>query len=423
MSEANESQKIDLLLISESPLDKIGADYFAVDPWIRIPGFWSQTFANVTVLAPVVVRPNDWIPAASSWKVNLGHMRVEHHEYYFRWAQYFRLLPRWYWKWKKKLTRLASEHDVVVLRAPAPIGALVARCTELAGKPLVMFSLLDIETQPTPLVQARGLKRLVSRVVVNYLVRQERWIAGRCALIYAYSKDLMRRYEDLGVETRPMQDPHLRATDLRVREDTCAGPVVRILRICWLMPSKGLESLLDAMAVLVGRGVPVRLEIVGQERDVGYRQALVDYSARLGLSDVVTFSDWVPFDRVLDVYWRNDIQIISSVGEGTPRCIVEGFASGLPLVSTDSGGCADALTPGGNALLVPMRDADAMADAVERLIHDSELRKRLIRGGYEYARAATFDAVEAEMAENFRAVVRGRPIGQTRDAPVQSALN
>lgn len=406
-----------LLLVSESPLDKRGSDYFAVDPWIRIPGFWSESFADVTVLSPVRVRSDDWVPPPSAWKVNLGHMRVEHHEYYFRWSQYFRLLPRWYWRWMRKLTRLASEHDVVVLRAPAPIGPLVARSAAAAGKPLIAFMLADIETQPTPLVQARGLKRLLYRAVVSYLVRQERWIVGQCALVYAYSKDLLRRYGDLGVRVKYMQDPHLKERDLRLREDTCAQPVVRLLRICWLLPSKGVESLLDAVAVLVRRGAPVRLEIVGQERDTGYKQSLIGYAARLGLADAVTFSDWVPFDRVLDVYWRSDIQIISSLGEGTPRCIVEGFACGLPLVSTDSGGCRDALSHEQNALLVPVGDARAMADAVERLIRDGELRRRVIRGGYAYAHAATFDAIEAEMAADFRSVVPGPSTGRRRAVP------
>lgn len=410
-----------LLLVSESPLDKLGDEYFAVDPWIRIPGFWAESFADVTVLSPVFVRPHGWTPPAGAWRVKLGKMRIEHHQYYYRWSQYFRLLPRWYWHWKRKLTRLASEHDVVVLRAPAPIGSLVAKCAAIAGTPLISFMLLDIETQPTPVTQSRGLKRLLYATVVKYLLREERWIVKQSALVYAYSKDLLRRYQDLGVRVKYMQDPHLKAADIGVREDTCADATVRLLRICWLMPSKGVETLLDAMTVLVQRNVPVHLEIVGQERDAGYKQTLVDYAAARGVQHVVTFLDWVPFDRVLDVYWRNDIQIISSLGEGTPRCIVEGFARGLPLVSTDSGGCADALSHEEEALLVPVRDPVAMADAIERMIRDGELRRRLIRGGYDYARAATFDAVEAEMAADFAGVVTAARPARAHGVPEPSA--
>lgn len=409
-----------LLLISESPLDKVGDAYFAVDPWIRIPGFWSESFADVTVLSPVIVRPAGWVPPSDAWQVDLGRMRIEHHEYYYRWIQYLRLLPRWYWRWKRKLIHLASEHDLVVLRAPAPIGSLVAECAAIAGKPLISFMLLDIETQPTPVTQSRGLKRLLYAAVVKYLVYQERWIVRQSALVYAYSKDLLRRYQDLSVRVKYMQDPHLKAADIRLREDTCAESTVRLLRICWLMPSKGIETLLDAIAVLVQRNVPVRLDIVGQERDMGYKQTLVDYAAARNLEHVVTFADWVPFDRVLDVYWQHDIQIISSLGEGTPRCIVEGFACGLPLVSTDSGGCADALSHEKDALLVPVRDPVAMADAIERLVRDGELRRRLIRAGYAYARAVTFDAVEAEMAADFNSVVYGVPDGQARTVPEPS---
>ena len=398
-----------ILLVSESPLDKHGDDYYAVDPWIRIPRFWSQSFADVTVLCPVMERPPEWTPSPGSWKLDPGSMRIEPHEYYFRWVQYVRLLPRYYFHWRRKITRLAAAHDVVVLRAPAPIGSLVARCAADAKRPLISFMLLDLETQPGPLVTSRGLKRLMYQAVIKYLVRQERWIVRQSALVYAYSKDLFRRYEDLGVNVKLLQDPHLRASEIRQRDDTCAGRPVRLLRICWLMPTKGVEGLLDAVAVLVKRGAPVRLEIVGQERDAGYRQTLVDYATSLGLNDVVEFKDWVPFDRVLDVYWRNDIQIISSLGEGTPRCIVEGFACGLPLVSTDSGGCADALAHERDALLVPIGRPEAMADAIQRLIEDGELRRRMIQAGYAYARAVTFDAIQAEMQQDFANVVRQAP--------------
>ncbi len=99
----------------------------------------------------------------------------------------------------------------------------------------------------------------------------------------------------------------------------------------------------------------------------------------------------MPFDRIWEVYVRSDIQVISSIAEGTPRCIAEGAARGLPLISTTAGGCADALIHKVNAFLVPPRDAQSIAEVVEQLIRDKRVRQQLIKGGYDMARRFAFE--------------------------------
>jgi glycosyltransferase involved in cell wall biosynthesis len=84
--------------------------------------------------------------------------------------------------------------------------------------------------------------------------------------------------------------------------------------------------------------------------------------------------------------WRSDIPAVlsgadilclPSYREGLPRSLLEGGASGLPLVATDVPGCRDALQPGISGLLVPPKDSAALAAAILRLVDDVGLRRQM----------------------------------------------
>ena len=71
------------------------------------------------------------------------------------------------------------------------------------------------------------------------------------------------------------------------------------------------------------------------------------------------------------------IACLPSYREGMPKFLLEASAAGLPLVATDVPGCRDIVQSGTNGLLVPPRDAAALADALQRLIEDAKLRSQL----------------------------------------------
>jgi len=399
-----------LLVVTESLLERVGAVYYAVDTWIRFPQFLAAHGAEVTVWVPV--RTASAAPAGS-WPVDLGGLTVEPHDPYRSYAAYYRLWPRRVLAWRGRAARLTAAHDVVMLRLPSPMLRLITRAARRASTPLVLMVAGDSLAQSDRIQASRGLRRVLYERATRYLVGQERRCARHAAIVYAYSEELAARHRAGGAPVRRFRTPHLSVRDIVKRDDTCQAPEVRILRACWLVPSKGLECLLDAMAVLRSRGRRVRLEVVGQERGSGYTERLLARARQLGVADVVALSGWVPFDRIREVYLRSDVQVISSLAEGTPRCIVEGAAHGVPLVSTTAGGCLDVLEHERTALLVPPGEAAAIAGAVERVIDDGRLRRALIAHGYGMARAATFEAVGPGFLDELRSLVR-----EGRSAPV-----
>lgn len=395
-----------ILVVSESPLRKIHGDYYGVDPWISIPQHLSSYYEKTTLLSPVSVDTTSNNPPSDSWKIKLGNLRIEHLDNYRRYIEYYALLIRRFRVWRKKIDQLMQEHDVVVLRAPSPITSLIVSSARKAGRPLVYMILSNIVTQPDQLYTGFFLKRFFFYAVTRGLVAEEGVAVRQSALTYAYSKEIADRYKSLKHKIKICQDPHVSLKDFYHREDTCSSNEIRILRICWLIPSKGVEYLIQALSLINKKGVSARLEIVGQERSPGYQKKLQDYAKQLGIDDRIHFTGWVPFDRISEVYQRNDIQVISSLAEGTPRCIVEGFARGLPLISTNVGGSRDFLNHEQNALLVSPADSVAIADAVERLASDKTLRKKMIQTGYNDATSVSFENLGMNIMNDIERVVK-----------------
>ncbi len=148
-----------------------------------------------------------------------------------------------------------------------------------------------------------------------------------------------------------------------------------------LIRVKGHEYLIDAVAALRDRGTYIELCLAGD----GYlREALEKQVTRLRLSDRVHFLGQLPHGRVVDSYraGRFGIVVLPSVDcgngehEGLPISLVEAMAFGVPTISTATGGIPE-LLGGGAGFLVQPGNANALADAIQMLIENPELRQSL----------------------------------------------
>lgn len=161
------------------------------------------------------------------------------------------------------------------------------------------------------------------------------------------------------------------------------GPGERSVILCpaGLLPVKGHSYLIEAMALLRDRGIPAELLLAG---DGELREAITAQVAALGLADRVTLLGAVPHDRLLAMYAERRVMITvlpsvdlgGGLHEGIPIALMEAMSCGVPVVGTATGGIPELL--GDDAgLLVPPADAPALTDALERLLTDPDLRRRL----------------------------------------------
>jgi len=149
-----------------------------------------------------------------------------------------------------------------------------------------------------------------------------------------------------------------------------------------LAPIKRVDVLLDAWAILVRRGVPVRLAIIG---DGELRGELEARARRLSLDGWVSF---LGFRHDLDVVAAGtDIAVLSSDNEGTPVALIEAAAAGRPAVATAVGGVRDIVTRD-TGRLVPRGDAPALAAVIAELAADPAACRRLGANARSHVQAA-----------------------------------
>jgi glycosyltransferase involved in cell wall biosynthesis len=89
------------------------------------------------------------------------------------------------------------------------------------------------------------------------------------------------------------------------------------------------------------------------------------------------------YQDIAELYRAIDLYIVSSRAEGGPKALLESFASEVPLVSTDVGMVHDIGINGYNSMISKIDDVESLTRNCERIIDDENLRKKIIRGGFE----------------------------------------
>jgi D-inositol-3-phosphate glycosyltransferase len=155
-----------------------------------------------------------------------------------------------------------------------------------------------------------------------------------------------------------------------------------------IAPIKGLDTLLDAVARLSGSGQDMRLLVVGGDADEptnGHETSLRRRIERLGLGDSVRFVGPQP-QSVLPLYYAAaDVTVLPSYYESFGMVALEAMACGSPVIASRVGGLVTTVRDGVTGFLVPDGDVEALAERIETLVADPELRWRLGREGVRWA--------------------------------------
>jgi len=155
-----------------------------------------------------------------------------------------------------------------------------------------------------------------------------------------------------------------------------------------IAPIKGLDTLLDTVARLREAGRDMRLLVVGGEADEptnGHETSLRRRIAALGLGESVRFVGPQP-QSVLPLYYvAADVTVLPSYYESFGMVALEAMACGSPVIASRVGGLVTTVRDGVTGFLVPDGDVEALAERIETLVGDPELRWRLGREGVRWA--------------------------------------
>ena len=174
-----------------------------------------------------------------------------------------------------------------------------------------------------------------------------------------------------------------------------ARPVV--VMAARLLREKGVFEFVEAARILKTRGVNVQIRLIGST-DPGNPTSVTQQD----------LDQWASENHIELLGYRKDIAaqyaganivcLPSYYGEGLPKSLVEAAACGRAVVTTDHPGCRDAIKPNETGLLVPVKDAVALADAIQKLVESPDLRKKMGAAGRALAEEAY--AIEKIVAQH-----------------------
>jgi glycosyltransferase involved in cell wall biosynthesis len=158
------------------------------------------------------------------------------------------------------------------------------------------------------------------------------------------------------------------------------GP--RFLMISRLLKNKGVREFGEAAVRLKSMMQEAQFDLVGifDEGPDGVDRSDLDRWIAGGLTYLGPQPDVRPAIAAANVY------VLPSYREGTPRSSLEAMAMGRPIITSDAPGCRETVIAGKNGLLTPVRDVDALVDAMRKLAEDPALRARMGTESLELAR-------------------------------------
>jgi glycosyltransferase involved in cell wall biosynthesis len=170
------------------------------------------------------------------------------------------------------------------------------------------------------------------------------------------------------------------------------------------VPLKGLQFLIEAIAKLRTER-DVHLVVVGKARKHGLAAQAID---RFGMGDAITFRNHIDRLELVKLYAEAEVAVVPSLYEGFSLPAIEAMSCGVPLVTTNAGALPEVVgTRGDAALLVPPKDAGALAAAIGKLLDDRALAGRLGAAGRRRAVARfSWKVAAGATAAEYERVIR-----------------
>ncbi len=152
-------------------------------------------------------------------------------------------------------------------------------------------------------------------------------------------------------------------------------------RIDWY---KAQYLLIDAITILKDKGVPVEGVIVGHAMDENYLVRLKQKVVDAGIADRIQFIDFT--DKPHELMQCFDVLVLTTHVETFGLVLVEAMSLGIPVIGSNAGGVLEIIDHEKTGLLFKTKDAGSLADAIEKMERDPELRLRLAKAGEEKAK-------------------------------------
>ncbi|HAR34949.1 MAG TPA: hypothetical protein DCR95_12935 [Desulfobacter sp.] len=335
---------------------------------------WASAYGtNWTVVAPVPFFPP--LPLASPWKKYSDVKDVEKYRewdvHHFRYA----MVPQFGLPFQGHSMAFCTTRQVVRLsRLQGPFDILDAHFIYPDA-----FAAMKISRKlKIPLVvSARGSDINLYAQIASILPMIRNVLRSADAVI-GVSEDLVEKMIRLGApEKRCYHIPngvdthrfHPKGDNSRPKKD-------RLLAVGNIVPEKGFDNLLKAVAVLKSLHPEIELNIIGSGP---HSDHLVSLCKSLEIESLVSFVGQVPHNEINAWFQKSGVFCLSSLREGNPNVVLEALASGLPVASTPAGGVPELIIENVNGAIASDFSVESLVAAIRKVL-SREWSSEKIRG-------------------------------------------
>lgn len=236
-------------------------------------------------------------------------------------------------------------------------------------------------------------------IFVLFFAKIERRVLKKADLIiyqYEFTKRILLENHPLINDSKFIKSKYYSEVYNRISNDKSTfdfkNGIPNLLTICRQDPRKGVNIYIHALKKLKDKGIKFNAQIAGNGIYFKYHEKLIK---KLGLSDEVKMLGFV--GDITPLLEKSDIYIFPAINEGGSGAIslMEAMNYGLPIVTTTCDGIPEDFIHEKTALLVKQNNSDMMAESIERLISDEELRKILSKNvKIEFPRLFSFEGMK-----------------------------
>ncbi|KLU04392.1 glycosyl transferase, group 1 [Rhodopirellula islandica] len=276
------------------------------------------------------------------------------------WGQCHRVPMRHRLDWTavKRLARVMAEGEYELLHAHTPRTAMLASAvSKWSGRPWVYHV-----HSPA----GRDCERAWANHINAWIERRS---LANCSHLITVSNSLREDTLQQGFRADQVTVVHNGVPAIRPARQSkpTIGSHWTIGMIALMRSRKGLEVVLDALAILKHRGIEVTLRCIGPFETEAYRQQIDAQITELGIGHLI---EWVGFTQDVPAELaRLDAMVLPSLyGEGLPMVVLESMAAGTPVIATSVEGTPEAIRHGIEGVLAEPRSADSLAEQIEAMV-------------------------------------------------------
>jgi glycosyltransferase involved in cell wall biosynthesis len=309
---------------------------------------------------------------------------------------------------------MRRERFQIVHTHSSKAGVLGRLAAYLAGTPIIVHTLHSLvfhDYQPRWVNLSLRLTKRALAPITDHYISVSRLIAERALAAGIGSPDRFTTiYSGMELDWFLASD----SDGKRVRAELGISPHAPVVgKVARLFKLKGHDQLLDAIPAVVARHPAVRFLLVG---DGVLHEHLRSRCDQLGVAQNVVFAGLIDRERIPEMLAAMDVLVHTSLREGLARVLPQALAMGRPCVAVELDGAPEVVLPGRTGYLVRPGDAAGLADAINHLLDDPQLRNRMGAEGRRLVDPAfREETMVAQIADVYeRLLARPRRISRSR---------